>query len=221
MIKKNLFLLFIFISCDVFASVDCSKFKFNPDININSINNDNINIESSKEELDGKFGYVKSDITYNNKYMIVPIIVKGGYCLSLRSVDININFPEFNIVIDKRLKKDSCAYNIVLKHEMDHVKSEKNILYSNIENIKKSVLNAAVSIESVFVENQDDIKKIQEEMFDKLKKHKDVVDVTYKIKQELEQASEKIDYRGDSWEIWQCEDFYNEMKNSSDNISID
>ena len=221
MLRKFLFLLFIFISVNVFASTDCSKFKFNPDININNVDNDNIVIEESKENLADKFGYVKSSITYNTKYMIIPVLVKDGYCLSLRSLDVNINFPEFNIVIDKRLKKDSCAYNVVLKHEKDHIQSEKDILSSNIEDIKKSVYNAALSIEPVFVKHGENIEETKEKMFNKIKEHKDIIDIKNKIEKELKDSNEQIDYRGDSWEIWQCEDFFEEIKNSYDNMSID
>ena len=221
MFKKFLFLVCLFISCDLFAVEDCSEFKFNPDININNINNDNVIVEKSEENLVGKLGYVKSSITYNVKYIVIPISVKDGFCLSLRSVDVDIKFPEFDIVIDKRLKEDTCAYNIVLQHEKDHIQQDKDVIYSNLENIKKSVLNAVESIKPVFVENGEDTEKNKIKIYEQLTNHKDVVDIISKIKQELRQENEKIDLRGDSFKIWQCEDFYKEMKDYYDKISID
>ena len=221
MLKKILFLSYFFVFFDVFASTDCSKFKFNPDIKINHIDSNIINVEESEENLVNKFGYVESSIGYNTKYMIIPILVKDGFCLSLRSVDVNITFPEFNVVIDKRLKKDSCAYNVVLKHEKDHIEKEKETINSNLENIKKAVLSAALSIEPVFAKRDEDIQAIEKKMFEKLKEHKDIVEIIKKVKDELSNENEEIDVRGDSWEIWQCEDFFEEMKNSYANIPID
>ena len=221
MLKKIIFFIPLFISCDLFASDDCSKFKFDVDVNINLNNNENININKSKENLVDKMGYIESGITYNARYIIVPIMVQDGFCVSLRSVDVDINFPAFNIVIDKRLKENSCAYNIVLQHEKDHMQSEKNVVKDNLENIKKSVFNAAQSINPIFVAKEQNQTEARENIYKQLETHKDVVDIIDKIKQELKQENDKIDFRGDSWQMWQCEDFVEEMKNSADNISID
>jgi hypothetical protein len=221
MFKKILFLLPLIISCNLFASEDCSKFKFNPDININNIDNNNVNIKKSEENLIGKLGYIESGVKYSTKIMIIPIMVRDGFCLSLRSIDINIGFSDFDIVIDKRLKENSCAYNIVLKHEKDHMQNDKNVIKSNIENIKESVLNATLSIEPVFVPKEANQQEYEEKMQDSLKNNKNIVDIINKIKIELDQGNEEIDYRGDNWEIWQCKDFFEEMKESYGNISID
>ena len=220
MFKKVLFLLSLFISCDLFASEDCSRFKFNPDVNVNYINDNNISIKKSDENLIGKLGYVESGIKYGVKYMIVPIMVKGGFCISLRSVDVDIKIPENNIVIDKRLKDNTCAYNIVLQHEKDHIKNKHDIIQSNLENIKTSVLNASSSINPIFIEKESDIEENKEKIYNQLKNHKDVINIIDKIKQELQNGDENIDFRGDIYNVWQCKDFLEEMKNS-DNITID
>lgn len=215
------FLLLMFFCCDVFASVDCSRFRFDPYIGVHIIDTSKVNIQQSKENLVGKMGYLESGISYNAQYTMLPIPVKNGFCLSLRSVDVYIQFPDFNIIIDKRLKENSCAYNVVLKHEQDHMVSEKEVIYSNSENIKVSVLGAAWSIDPKFVKNNEELEKYKESVYDLLMKHKDVVDIIDKIKTQIQNVNEDIDLRGDSYELWKCEDFFEEMKNSSDKMSID
>ena len=215
MLKHGVFLLFLFLPNVLFA-YDCSKFKFDVDVNVNLENKEDVKIKSSDKDMVGMLGYTLPQMSYNTPYQSVPIRVNGGYCVSLRSFDVNI-IQSFDITIDRNLKENSCAYNLVLKHEQDHVNVHKDVFKSNIDNIRKTVYDAANTIKPVFVkdlsesESVDFYGKIQE--MDSIKKLKE------DIKNKLKQENDKIDERGDNFYIWQCEDFYKEMKNK--NIVID
>lgn len=211
MLKKYLFYLFLFLPNTLFA-YDCSQYKYDVDVNIN-VNVGDIKIETSNEELVGKLGYTEPKISYNLLTRTVSIPVHGGNCVSLRGLDVNIK-QDFRIVIDKKLKEKSCAYDIVFKHEQDHVNVYKNVIKDNIDNIKQSIINGLKDVLPVFSknENEDFAKKVNEANFaSKIKK--DIV-------KKFEDENQKIDERGDSYYIWKCDDFYQEMKHN-DNISID
>jgi len=215
MLKHGIFLLFLILPNVLFA-YDCSKFKFDVDVNVNLENKEDINIKKSDEDLIGILGYTSPQISYNTPYQSVPIRVHGGYCVSLRSFDVNI-IQNFNITIDRNLKEDSCAYNLVLKHEQDHVNVHKDILKSNIDNIKKTVYDTVNKIEPVFIQDLSEIDNI--DFYKKIQETNSIKKLKEDIKNNLEQENNKIDERGDNFYIWQCEDFYKEMKNK--NIVID
>ncbi len=218
--KFFLICCYVFIPVYAFAT-DCSKYKYDVDINVNNITKYEPVIQSSKENMIGKMGEILYQLSYSLKIFMIQIPVKDGYCVSLRSVDIDINVPEFLINIDKRLKPDTCAYNIVLKHEQDHMNVNKTVINSNIDRIKQAVINAVDSIKPVFISKIEDSGDIQINIQNEIENYKDVKDIKKKIKSEMNNANEEIDTRGDSFEMWKCEDFYNEMKKYSDKIRID
>lgn len=210
---NKLFSLLFLLSPNVLFAYDCSKYKYDIDIDI-KLNVGDVKIQKSDQELVGKLGYTEPKISYSAMAQTVIIPVHGGYCVSLRGIDIEIN-EDFNVVIDKRLKEKSCAYDIVYKHEQDHVNAYKDVIKNKISDIKQSVINGLKDLNPVFTEQEsnapDFIKQINEKDF--VKKMKS--DIMKKITDE----NEKIDERGDSYYIWKCDDFYKEMKNK--NIVID
>ena len=221
MLKIFLTFLYVFIPAYVFADDVCSKYKFDVDVNVKNTTEYNPTVKKSVENMVGRLGETIYQTSYESKILLINIPVKNGYCVSLRSVDININVPEFIINIDKRLKPDTCAYKIVLSHEKDHMNVNKNVLNENMENIKKAISKAANSINPIFVSDIKNSNNIQSEIQKNIESFKDVKDIKEKIQSEMDKNNEDIDTRGDSFEIWKCEDFYKEMKNNRDTITID
>ena len=119
MFKKIIFLLFVFLPNMSFA-YDCSQYKYDPDVDI-KLNIKDVKLKKSEKEIVGKLGYTKPEISYRAMAHTVIIPVHGGFCASLRGIDVEI-VEDFYVTIDKRLKEKSCAYDIVFKHEQDHVK---------------------------------------------------------------------------------------------------
>ena len=211
MLKKPLFLSFLFLPNILFA-YDCSKYKYDVDVDIN-VDYGDVKIEKSEKNLVKKLGYTEEKLSYDISSQIVVIPVNGGNCYSLRGITVDIK-EDFQVIIDKRLKENSCAYDIVLKHEQDHVDVYRNIIKNNIENIKKSVSDGLKNFNTV-------VKKEEEGNFSKKISESDFVkNIMDDIKNKFDDENKKIDERGDTYYIWKCDDFYQEMKNNKD-IVID
>ena len=208
------------IPCYGFAVDNCLRFKYNVDVNITNTTDNNTTFEKSSENLVGKLGYTLSNIEYSYQVLMIPIKVTDGYCLSLRSIDVNIK-PKFNIVLDKRLKDDSCAYKIVYQHEQDHKNVFEKTIKDNIDNIKKAIIEASKSVKPVFIKDMDAANNVQTESTKSIEKHKSVEKIKEKIQNTIDEENQKIDTRGDDYSIWKCEDFYNEMKDFYESITID
>ena len=88
-LKFFLICFYVFIPFYTFADDICSKYKFDVDVNVN-IDDGNVEIKQSDEDLVGLLGYASPKYTYSMPYQTAPIHVHGGYCVSLRWVDINI-----------------------------------------------------------------------------------------------------------------------------------
>jgi len=221
-VKKFFICFSLCIPFNVFGYDNCLRFKYDVDIDINNPTKDIVNIAGSDEVLSGKLGYTISKIAYEYRLILVPVRVDNGYCVSLRGIDIDVFFPEFNIVIDKRLKPDTCSYNIVLNHEQDHVKVHKKVLNDNIDGIRRALIDAVKnSVKPVFVETLDNQEDIQQNMIKSIEKYKSVVQVQDKISKLLEEENKKIDTRGDDYQVWKCKEFYEEMVKYGENIRID
>lgn len=212
---------YVFIPFYTFADDVCSKYKFDVDVNVKNTTEYKAVIKQSSENMVGRMGETVYQTTYSSKLLLINIPVKNGFCASLRSVDIDINVPEFIININKRLKPNTCAYDIVLSHEQDHINVNKDIINNNLDNIKKSIISAVNTINPVFITDVKDAEKIQKEIQEKIESFNDVKNIQQKIKNEIYKNNEDIDTRGDSFKVWKCEDFYKEMKNFSDIITID
>ncbi len=207
MFKKIIFLLFVFSPYMSFA-YDCSKYKYNPDVDI-KLNIKDVKTQKSDKEMVGKLGYTEPKMSYSAMAHTVIIPVHGGYCASLRGIDIEI-IEDFDVIIDKRLKEKSCAYDIVYRHEQDHVNVYKNVIKSNLDKIKKSVKDGAKDFKPIFIKSEKEVPDFSE----KLNKSDFVEKIKSDIVEELTLENKKIDERGDSYHIWKCDDFYKKMKNS-------
>ena len=103
--KFFLVCFYVFIPFATFAEDICSKYKFDVDVNVQNKTVYNPVIKMSEENMVGKIGETLYQTSYASKILLINIPVKNGFCVSLRSVDIDINVPEFTIILDKRLKK--------------------------------------------------------------------------------------------------------------------
>ena len=207
MFKNIIFLSVLFLPNVLFA-YDCSRYQYDVDTDI-KFNINEVETKKSNEELVGKLGYTEPIISYTAMASTVIIPVHGGFCVSLRGIDIEIS-EDFNVIIDKRLKENSCAYDIVFKHEQDHVNVYKTVIKDSLDEIQKSIKKGAKSLKPVFVKNEKEIPDFSE----KINNSDFVSKIKEEIKEKLKTENEKIDERGDSFYIWKCDDFYKEMKNS-------
>ena len=220
MFNKIFIIICCLISFSVMADDNCLRFKYDVDINIKNNIDNNVSIEKSAENLVGRLGYTVSNITYSYQLLMVPVRVADGYCLSLRSIDIDIS-PKFNIVLDKRLKEKSCAYNIVYQHEQDHKDVYEKVLKDNINNVKSAVIEAIKSVKPVFLKNLDKVNDIEIQVSNNIEKYSSVEKIKEKIKNLIDEENKIIDTRGDDYKIWKCKDFFDEMKDFYGSMTID
>ncbi len=220
MFNKIFIIIVCLFSFSVMADDNCLRFRYDVDINIKNNTDNNVVVEKSAENLVGRLGYTVSNITYSYQLLMVPVRVENGYCLSLRSIDIDVS-PKFNIVLDKRLKENSCAYKIVYQHEQDHKDVYEKILKDNIDNIKSAVIEATKSVKPVFLKNIDKANDVEIEISNKLEKYSEVEKIKEKIKNLTDEENKKIDTRGDDYKIWKCKDFFDEMKEFYGSMTID
>ncbi len=207
MFKNLIFLSALFLPNALFA-YDCSQYKYDPDIDV-KFNIKDVKLKKSDKDMVGKLGYTKPEISYSAMAHTVIIPVHGGYCASLRGIDVEI-IEDFDVTIDRRLKEKSCAYDIVFKHEQDHVDVYKNVIKDNIDKIKKSVKDGAKEFKPIFIKSEKEVPDFSE----KINKSDFVEKLKSDIVKEITEKNEKIDERGDSFYIWKCDDFYKKMKNS-------
>jgi hypothetical protein len=206
MFKKIIFLSLLFLP-NTLVAYDCSRYQYDVDVDT-SLNINDVKIQNSDKDLVGKLGYTEPVISYSAMASTVIIPVHGGYCVSLRGIDVKIK-EDFNVTIDRRLKDKSCAYDIVFKHEQDHVDVYKNVIKSNIDKIKKSIKEGVKEIKPVFVKTETEVPDFTE----KINKSDFVEKLKNDISEEITEKNKEIDERGDSFYIWKCDDFYKEMKN--------
>lgn len=212
----------LFFPSVVLADDICSRFKYEPEINVKKVVDDDIDIKKSNESFVDKLGYAMLKPGYKYSLYTVLIPVNGGYCVSLRGIDIDVLYPSFDIVIDKSLTEENCAYKYVLEHEKDHVKNTRKVLDTNLENITENVLVKVVnSINPVFINSINEKNDVNTKIEEQLQNHPDIVALLKKIDNEIEEENKKIDSRGDQYEIYKCKDFYEQMKNSRKDIQID
>ena len=209
-----------FFSVSVWASDNCLRFKYDVDVNVKNNNENNVSVEKSTENLIGKLGYTAASIAYSYQLLIIPVQVADGYCLSLRSIDIDVS-PKFDIILDKRLKENSCAYKIVYQHEQDHKDVYEKILRDNIGNIKTAVVDATKSVKPVFVKDLSAANDIEIEFSKNIENFVAVQKIKEKIKNLTDTENKKIDTRGDDYKIWKCKDFFDEMKDFYGSMTID
>ena len=210
MLKKNLVLFFIFMPFSGYCVDNCLRFQYDVDVNVEQAE-DVVEIEKSSENLSGELGHTLSNRSCNYNMLFINVRVPDGYCVSLRSINMKIN-QNFNIVLDKRLKEGSCAYNLVMKHEKDHMNVTKKVLDDNMDNIKNALKKSMKNLYPVFVENTEKNNDIESVIVEKIENSKFMKKIKEQVENETQKESNNIDTRGDDYELWRCKDYMKEME---------
>ena len=70
------------------------------------------------------------------------VIKPGKYCLRLEEVRLTFGSRKTSIYIDRKYRKDSCAYNAIYAHEMEHVRINERVINEYIPKIKTRATGA-------------------------------------------------------------------------------
>lgn len=174
---------------------DCIKYKISPRTTF-SMPNITKKIVQPIDSFES-FGNVQSNLfsSYETEFDIK--LINDGYCYILTKLDSIIGYDEFLIRIDMRYTPDSCAYKKILKHEEGHVQIYSEIINEYKHELQNAIHSAADSIMPIFVDKSVEIKKMKEvvsdALYEKIKKHPDIVLVMNKIKSAEEIRNKKFD----------------------------
>ena len=211
MLKRYLGLLFLFVPISVYGVDNCLRFKYDVDVQVENPDNNDVKIEKSVVNLSGELGYTSAKKSYSYNMLFIPVRVEDGYCVSLRSINLKIH-QNFDIVLDKRLKDDSCAYNLVLNHEKDHMNVYTKVLDDNIDKIKDALKKSVKNLYPVFVDDVEKIENIKYDFIQKIEENKFVKKIKEQINDETTKENDKIDTLGDDFELWRCKNYMREME---------
>ena len=181
MIKKLLlFCCGLFVCMPAFAD-DCRGYKKTPEIKITQPSH-NVNISSSDRDLWPKGGYVtvlpfgvftpNIGYVYNGKY----------YCVYLDSVDANVGFKDFEIIIDKKYEPGSCKYEAILEHEKHHVSDSERALNDIMPELKTALRDIANSVQPVLVADSQALVNTFDNMQNQIMKNEKLAGLLEKFK---------------------------------------
>lgn len=76
---------------------------------------------------------------------------KGLYCGVPSTVTITIGYPDFQVYVLRRYRRDSCEYEAILAHEKTHVRLYRDTVEGYAADVKQSLANAVRRFEPVMV----------------------------------------------------------------------
>lgn len=173
--KKLFFILttLIFFTSTAFCSDECVDIPINPEIKlISSFGKLNIDNTKSKEELtslakennyveEGLFanGLSTADINFDITLKTSVETKNDKQCIIPKEVNIFLGFNIPMIYISKELIKDSCEYNVVLRHEQTHQQINKKTLEYYLPLFKSASTTIIKSIKSFNIEKTENLNK--------------------------------------------------------------
>lgn len=182
---------------------DCLQFKKIPAIYINTPDWSKT-IAQPREHMDLWHGNVVATMVDNYQINADVVLVDGGFCVGLKSVNAVVGYNDFVVNIDIRHVPDSCEYNAVLSHEDKHVKTYLAVVDDFKGDLQKSVYGAAQSIMPRFVKSRDMVDAVVDDMNRQLQSHPDVVLVKQKIFADVEIKNKQIDRMETGDELKKC-----------------
>jgi hypothetical protein len=78
----------------------------------------------------------------------------GGYCVSLARAKISVGYREMTVYVSRDYPEDSCEYQAVLDHELEHVAINQSVLQAFKVKIKRAVARTLNSHRAIRVYNK-------------------------------------------------------------------
>ena len=181
MVKKIIyFLCGLFVFGSAFAD-DCSQYKKDVDRKLTKAEW-KVTTAPSDDDLWPVGGYVnvrpfslftpKIEYVYNGKY----------YCVYLTEVQATVGFKDFEVIINKNYKKDSCEYNAVLTHENHHIADAEDAFNKIFPEIEDALRAAAKDVDPIYTTDADEVPYAIEKIQDKVMKYKKLTDLVEQFK---------------------------------------
>ena len=145
------------------------------------------------EPMDLYHGKVEATLVENFEIITDINQVDDGFCVSLKTVNAEIGYNNFDVQIDIRHKPGSCEYSAVLEHEDKHIETYLQVIDDFKADLQRSVYNAADSIMPVLVRSKNSVDSVLNKMHDDLIKHPDLVLIKQKIHAAEEIQNKQVD----------------------------
>ena len=171
---------------------ECLKYKNIPRI-ILDVPNWEKNVVQPAEPMDLYHGKVEATLVENFEIITDINQVDDGFCVSLKTVNAEIGYNNFDVQIDIRHKPGSCEYSAVLEHEDKHIETYLQVIDDFKADLQRSIYNAADSIMPVLVKSKNSVDSVLNKMHDDLIKHPDLVLIKQKIHAAEEIKNKQVD----------------------------
>lgn len=205
--KKLFFILTtLFFSSNLFAQIPCpNKFPM-PKINIytsygklkynNQYNNSQITqISKNNNVLEkGIFASGLSILSINYDINIKTVgqpFTKNTYCVYPEAINFSIYYKNPTIFISNQLKKNSCEYKIVLRHEQAHMQINKTALDYFLPLFYNAIEKISSNISPIQINNITQLKKASDKL---TLEYSNKVDILFEyFKQQINKEQKKLD----------------------------
>jgi hypothetical protein len=193
-----------FLACPAFAyDYDCLLLKTDPQVRL-TVPEWTKEVVQPLQPMDLLHGNVIASLREEYDLQAELEQVEDGFCLVLRGVSATVGYTDFMVQIDSRHKPDSCAYNLTMEHEDEHIRAHLSVIDDMKGEIESAVETAAGAVMPMFVETRKDAADALDKMNREIQQHPAVVLANQKIKAEQEIRNKKIDQREDGIKINQC-----------------
>lgn len=199
--KSLLFFLGIFVFGA--ANADCMDYKISPSVNIKQLKWTERTAQP-KTEMNSLHGSVAASFNEEYDLHIMTFPDKTGVCVVLSGVDAKLGYTEFLINIDRAHKKDSCEYNLTLKHEKKHIAAHISAFDNELNNMKESIKIASDSIMPIYIKNMDLADDAMNDIQEQIQQHPSIVLMKQKLNANQEILNKKVDDGSDNKLINNC-----------------
>ncbi|GHT58720.1 hypothetical protein FACS18945_4780 [Bacteroidia bacterium] len=183
---------------------DCMQFKKNPKLEFKILEQE-VKIIPSNHYAEKAHGHVNSSMETAYEIQTITTNFEDGYCVLLNKVSFKIGYNDFIIHINPEYEKDSCEYEIVLKHEMQHVDAYLSVINMEKKRLEESFHFSANSIFPIFIKDLSELEIATDSIKQQLEDNPKMKLSIQKIMAEQEIRNRRIDEDPENKKINECE----------------
>ena len=132
------------------------------------------------------------------------VFIKTGFCVILKSIDVEFGYNNFLVEIDKIYKENTCPFDAVMAHEKKHINTYLSVIDDFKSDLQNTFFTAADSVMPVFISKKSDFDNAIEVINQQIKNHPDLILTIQKIKAEEEIRNKKIDQLETGEDLLKC-----------------
>lgn len=203
--KKFIYIFLSFFIFNAFAGDDCLNYKLNPDITIN-VPVWTKSVVQPLQKMDVLHGNVIATLVDEFEITADITSIEDGFCVALKNIDTTIGYSDFLVQIDISHRPNTCSYNAILQHEDEHIRAYLSLIDDNKDLFKNSIKNAAISINPIFVKNEQDIEMAIDKLNNELQNHPDIILLKQQIRADEEIRNKRVDLNDSGETLKKCFD---------------